>query len=326
MAVKDGENEESKNTSEPVEDGAGDDETEPETGEPELPEYVKNVEGEVNLEDQDEIDAINYWANGPKEAWTKDFKHMTDHQKEVFSKHQSAYDKSKEVAKEEPAPFSGYSKEEMAEAKTDLARIIANDKTTLKKYGLVDEENSSDAPETSVNDTLRSFAEAVDSGDKDAIMKNMESLLVANKREAFSAASKAKGEALEDFKRTQLEEGRASWLDKIGKDTQRLEADEGSAFTQYKQKIANLLSLTDRGIPNPLTGEMIMTVDDAYEFVKKLDTGGKRVASAKTPSEVTPPAGTGGGTEPQFSEADYDGDTESFMEKAWSIAQRNSNT
>lgn len=294
-----------------------------------LPEYTKNIEGEINLEDKDEVDAINYWANGPKEAWTKDFPNMSDHQKEVFVKHQSAFDKSKEVAKEETStPFSGYSKEELSEAKTDMARIVAGDRDTLRKYGLTgdDVEKQPETKTASVNDNLRSFAEAVESGDKEAIIKNMENLLVGAKNEASSAASKAKGEALEELKRSQLEEGRSSWLDQIGKDTRRLEEEQGSSFTQYKQKIANLLSLTDRGIPNPLTGKMIMTVDDAFSFVKNMDNGGQRVASVKTPSEVTPPAGAGGGAEPQFTESDYAGDTKSFMEKAWSQAQRNSNT
>ena len=306
--------------SEPVEDSGDSDEVEPEAGEPELPEYVQHVEGEVNLADTDEVDAINYWGGGDKVEWTKKYNDMTDHQKEVFKKHQSGHDKMQESSKEAP-------KQDFSEVKMDLPRLLAGDRDTMQKYGLSQEEEQkqSEAPKVSVDDKLREFAEAVENGDKAVIMKAMGDLLVDTKKEAFGVASKAKGEALEDFKRAQLEEGRSSWLADIRSDTQRLAESEGSAFTKYHQEILNLLNLTDQGIPNPLTGKYTQTVEEAYDFAKRMDTGGKRLAVAQTPAEVTPPAGASSGTEPQLTEQDYAGDTKSFMEKAYSLAQRNSN-
>lgn len=285
-----------------------------------LPEYTQNIEGEIDLTNQLEVDTINYWAGGPKADWTKHPEKMDDAQKEIFKRHQSAYDKAKVVPQKEE-----YKKNEMQQAVEDLARLIKGDPETKKKYmeSTPTEEPLSTPP--SDDDKMRKLAEAWEGDDRDAFINTLGSLLKETSERAVTEAKREATEsAVQRVQETQTKEQYDKWVNTVKADHQRFVERDGSAYTQYTEKILGILELTEKGIPNPLTGGLVSSVEDAYALARRVDTGGEqRVASVRPSPAVAPPAGSNEGSGQDITDADMQLDSSSFMDKAWELALKN---
>jgi len=285
-----------------------------ESTEPELPEYTKLIEGEIDLTSELEVEAINYWGGGPKAEWTKHPENFTPEQKAVFAKHQSAHDKSRV----RPVAEVGTRKHEMDEAVNDLYKLIKGDPETKKKYTKEEITETVEAPRDDTEKLGKMF-DAIDSGEREAAMKIFAEIRKEDRERAVADAAKlAREAALQGVQENQSRAEYEGWINSVAEENRRLEERDGSAYTQYKPQIQRFLELTEQGIPNPVTGKLMKSVEEAYALALKLDTGGeRRVASVRPSTVVVPPAGSGEGSAPKFTDEDMAGDTRSFMEKAW---------
>jgi len=293
----------------------------PEPAEPELPEYTKQIEGEVDLTNEMEVEALNYWGGGPRAEWTRHPEQMTDEQKEVFKKHQRAFDKSKVqpvAEKKEPT------RDELAEATKDLAALLRGDTESFKKKYAGQTDSIEPEKPKEDNETLRKVADAIDSGDTDAIMNAFNEYAKDVRTQAvIDAETRAKETALQSVSERQQADKYERWISKVAEDNKRLVERDGSAYTQYTEKIQGILELTERGIPNPLTGTMVENVEDAYDLVRKVDSGGgQRVANVRPSPAVAPPAGSSEGSGSDITDKDLALSTKDFMSKAWDKAEQ----
>ena len=297
-------------------------EVEPEVEETPLPEYTKLVEGEIDLSNQEEVDAINYWAGGPKADWTKHPERMTDEQKAVFKKHQSAHDKSMLQPREETRKPQ-YSNDEMQQAVQDLAKLIKGDPETKNKYSEVNPVEK-ESPKVDDKEKLRKFVDSLDCGDREAVVATFSEILNDVRTQAvLDAEAKAKEAASQHVNESRQKDEYESWINKVTEDNARLVERDGSAYTQYRDQILRTLELTEKGIPNPITGTLIRDVEEAYALALKMDSGGEqRVASVRPSPVVAPPAGSASGNGTDSTKLDYD--DPDFMSKAWdrSIKQK----
>jgi len=284
-----------------------------------LPEYTKLLEEEVDLTSDLEVEAINYWGGGDRAEWTKHPENFTEDQKAVFTKHQSAFDKSK-IQPVEDKP----TKDETAQATADLYKLIQGDEETKKKYNLSQSTEEPSEPQKDDTEKLGKMFEAIESGDSETAKKLLaESLKENYERAVVDATRLAKDGALADVRESKQVEERERWINQVAQDSRSYIEQHGSAYSQYIPQIQRFLELTEMGLPNPVTGKRISTVKEAYDLARKLDSGGgKRVASVRPSPVVAPPAGSGEGSAPKFTDSDLAGDTKSFMDKAWDEAHK----
>jgi len=296
-----------------------------------LPEYTKHLEGDVDLSDPEEVDLINAFGGGPKTDWVKHPEKMSDDQKKKFGRHMSARENYKNALADSGAPVVEPNK--IASAAADIPKLVAGDEEILRKYGLLDKKESKEIqpkPEAEKSpglkldeEKLSKLAEAINDGDRDVIKSTLGEVLGDVVNRVSSVESKATESALKAVKDEAAKNAEDEWLRAVAKDHEALTKEFGSAYTQYSDKIQSVLNQTLLGLPNPITGTYITTPREAYDLVRKFDTGGDTPIAKVVPRpEASPPQGSAGGSEPDFTESDFNGDSESFMYKAWEQAQK----
>ncbi len=286
--------------------------------EPEIPLLThvdKEKYGEVDLTSELEVDAINFWAKGPKADWTrKPNDEKTEEELAVFKKYQSAHDSMNAKPKEEPVA-NGMSKEDYEATMADLIRITRGDTETMQKYGLAETTKAEpEAPKpVSINDKVKKLGEAFELDDKEAFTNGLMELVSAVNDNAESKVLEAQKLAEQSFDSKQEQRTKQEQLDKVTEDARRLAQSEGSAFTQYIENGA-MERYLDLGF-DPLTGARIGSVSEAYSLCQKYDNGTTPVVRQSSSIQAVSPPGSGVGNESTITESDLELPWDEYMEK-----------
>jgi len=264
-----------------------------ETPAPELPEFMRKYEGEVDLENEALVDAINFWGGGPRAEWTLHNVHeMPEDKQAVFKSVQSAYGKHQDETRKASMATPVFTKEEQDQAVEKLARLLQGDQEVIDEYkGMVlpkepkKAEHVSDTPIIK-QDLVAKIKETFESGDADqfaAVLSDVVADVAKNTLEKAGSLAESKvtqgvQERLKELKETQ-------WAEERRREATALIDSEGSAFTQYAVQGGPIERLLYYG--DPMTGKAVETVQEAYTLCKKYSAGVKPVVSRPSPTTRT---------------------------------------
>lgn len=259
---------------------------------PKLPEFMDKYEGDVNLEDEDLVDSIEFWGGGTKADWTRqNVDQMPEDKQEKFKAVQRAYNKHKDKPREEPQPYQ-FTEAEKDKALDDLGRMLQGDQEVIQKYrGMAVPEDTKAEPTPEAkeglidNELMTKLSSAVGEGDTElfsSVFKEVLSDVVA--KTAKQVRAEASQDALTQFEQQRSEQMISDQRQKWETEAASLAQTEGSAFTQYVQNSA-IQDLLGIGY-DPITRTPVKTVQDAYNICRNIP-GGKPVVSRPSPATRT---------------------------------------
>lgn len=275
---------------------------------------------DLKLEDEDTVEAVNFFDKREAAPWTRTPVHLMPAEKqEKFKQVQRLYDRDYEArrkAKEAP-------KKDMLETINDTLTRLQADPRKLRKLEEAkraifeeDDEPKNEKPSRVDEPVDDKLSEAVQSGDLRAVKEILD-------RSVSSAIEKAvpklRKEVLELTSKEREEHTLREQVEATRVASARLKEREGARYAELLEPLNErgettmsmvAGSLHSTGGVDPITGEQVLTgdpktdVENVYRYIlsRKQNTG-RRIMRV-VPNAAQPPTNSTGGKEPTLSDAD----------------------